>query len=165
MLRIAAATMFLLLFGASIGATRSNESVIDDFSTARIKGKVVISNGRYWYAFGGLSLGLDDGMTARGATKTWSGFGVDPGTKGKNGKIIQTTNFTVLHVALAGRAPRMKIELYDEKYVRYEYWLNPGVEMHSITLDRKLVNMPIAKIQFVFAPGTIDVRIASISLR
>lgn len=158
--------LFIQLFiFFSIGSTQVNEYVVDNFTNSKQSGNQIYSNGRTWTSFGGLSIGLKNGLIAKGSTNTWAGFGTDPGPGGNNGAIILNKNYNALIIDIEGTANQIKVEISDEKYLMYEYWLDMNSKSQTINLANELKNKPISKIQFVCAPGNIELKITSIKLK
>ncbi len=153
----------------SFSTSLYGQTLIDDFSNTKQHQSVCFSQGRTWYTFGGLSLTCGNNMIeVSGNLNTWSGFGIDPGPSGQNGAPIFLNNCNEVEFHIIGRASGMKLELYDQNYKKYEIWTNlgSGSNRFKFTLpDGIRGGNGISKLQFVFSPGNVSIRLTQIGLR
>ncbi|MCI5178911.1 MAG: hypothetical protein D3911_06245 [Candidatus Electrothrix sp. AW3_4] len=162
---------------AIIIATLSNgitdalaEFKIDTFANIQQKHQSeCFSSGRTWYSFGELNIKCNRGaIKATGQLNTWAGFGVDPGPQGTTGAPINIGNNNILVLSFNGNASGAKLEVYNSKYKKSELWIdlqNTNQGTYTLNLPDSIISDgSIAKMQFVFSPGSLDFELTSILL-
>jgi hypothetical protein len=134
-----------------------SQELIDDFTTAHQSGSTISSNSRIWYSFGGIQIELKNNrINAIGRNlNAWSGFGIDPGPGGGNGAIITPKGYSFIVVELDGATSNSKLEVYDRSYHLSVYWIPNGQKIIRSKLPYDCRN-GISKIQFVCAPGNVN---------
>lgn len=138
---------------------------IANFVSAQQHGTEIFSNSRTWYSAGGLSIKAGNkALKATGHLNTWGGFGVDPGPKGTNGASITAKEFSFIVIELEGTASSLKIELYDNDYNKEELWVDLANKVLKLDLPDRIKSGNISKMQFMCAPGYVDLTIKRIYL-
>lgn len=161
--------IFIAVFLFCISNLAQADMVLDNFSSAKQHGSEVFSQSRTWYSFGGITIHNENKkLKAVGNSDTWAGFGIDPGAHGNNGAPISTGESKKILVNIKGTAPGVKLELYDDQYFKYEIWIdlaNIPESGYEADIPPALLGKNIAKVQFVFAPGKVEIELNSISLK